>query len=127
MNQIPNPTGEIQSKMRLDQIQRKVCMSTQQSLPDKVINRDGINNSQMSEGAGGSQFPMKGKQLNEYSCQQSIIDEFEWLQGFYANCKAPELLQKIKSVKQLQKQILKGYNKMKLENLDMTGVAGGSE
>ncbi|KAA6398326.1 MAG: hypothetical protein EZS28_006147 [Streblomastix strix] len=87
----------------------KICVSKQESCPDNVINLEGINNSQMREGAGGSQFPMEWTRLNDDSCKLTSSNEFEWLQGFRANSMAPELLEKVKRVKELQKKVLEGY------------------
>ncbi|KAA6387218.1 MAG: hypothetical protein EZS28_017253 [Streblomastix strix] len=106
---------------------KKICMSTQESRPDKVINLEGMSNSQMNEGADGSQFLMEGRRLYEDSCKQSSNIVFEWLQSFRANDMAIQLLEKVKRMNELQKEVLEGYQGTKLENLDTTGERASLE
>ncbi|KAA6370216.1 MAG: hypothetical protein EZS28_034257 [Streblomastix strix] len=81
----------------------------------------------MNDGAGGSQFPMGQTRHNEDSCKQSSSNEIEWFQGFRVNDMAPKLLEKIKKIKELQKELLEGYYGTKLENLDMMGERASLE
>ncbi|KAA6376307.1 MAG: hypothetical protein EZS28_028165 [Streblomastix strix] len=89
-------------KIRMSQIQRKKWI-------------------QINGGAGDNQFLMEKTRLNEGSYKQSTRSKFKQLQAFRANDMATELQEKIMRVKELHMEVLMGYFKSKLENLDMTG------